>query len=276
MKRKTGFSKGDVLVVLGCVIFMLITLGALGNGASEEARRLERRSVCLGNLRSLVLAWLMYTDDNDGKIVNGAVGIGRPNEPTWVGRDWDPNYMLGKKLSENKQKAAIKAGVLWPYCRTEKVYKCPQGQKGYNRTYSIVDSMNGVPQQDNPRGRGPKEVMKKLIMKQRLQIRRPHERIVFIDEGWAALGSYAVYYDKEKWWDPPPVRHEEGTTVCFADSHTQFWKWKGKETVELFKTAGPTQLRQHVEPKTVEGKEDLQKMQKAVWGKLGYAPSTGD
>lgn len=278
MKSKTGFAKSDVVVVPVCIVFMLITLGALGNGASDEARRLETRSICLSNLKSLALAWLMYADDNDGMIVNGAAGISRPNEPAWVGRDWDPNYMLGKKLSENKQTEVIKAGVLWPYCKNEKIYQCPQGQKGYNRTYSIVDSLNGVPQPDNPMGRGPKEVMKKLIIKHRSLLRRPYKRIVFIDEGWSAPGSYPVYYDKEKWWDLPPVRHEEGTTVCFADAHAhaEYWQWKGEETIKLGKSAGLTQLSQHVAPKTVEGKEDLQNVQKAVWWELGYTPSASE
>jgi hypothetical protein len=27
--------------------------------------------VCLNNLKQLQLAWLLYNDDNDGKIVNG-------------------------------------------------------------------------------------------------------------------------------------------------------------------------------------------------------------
>jgi len=276
MKSKTGFAKSDVVVVSGCIVFMLITLGALGNGASDETKRLEMRTVCLRNLRSLALAWLMYADDNEGMIVNGAAGISRPNEPAWVGRDWDPNYMLGKKLSEKKQQAAIKAGLFWPYCKNEKIYQCPQGQKGYNRTYSVVDSLNGVPQPDNPMGRGPKEVMKKLIIKHRSLLRRPHERIVFIDEGWAAPGSYPVYYDKDKWWDLPPLRHEEGTTVSFADSHAEYRKWKGEETIKLGKSAGPTQLSQHVEPKTAEGKEDLQKLQRAVWWELGYTPSASE
>jgi len=273
MKTKTGFTKKDVFAVLGCVFFMLITLGAIGNGVSEESERLKRRSVCLRNLKMLVLAWVMYADDNDGMIVNGAAGISRPNEPPWVGRDWDPNYMQGKRLSEEKQIAAIKAGLFWPYCKNEKIYQCPQGQKGNNRTYSVVDSLNGVPQPDNPMGRGPKEVMKKLIIKRRSLLRRPHKRIIFIDVGWSSPGSYAVYYDKEKWWDPPPVRHEEGTTMSFADGHSEYWKWEGKKTVKLGESAGPTQLSRHVSPTTQKGKEDLQKVQKAVWGKLGYIVS---
>ncbi|HIJ53584.1 MAG TPA: hypothetical protein HPP66_10585 [Planctomycetes bacterium] len=271
MKPKTCFAKRDVVVVLGCVVFLLITLGAIGNGASEEARRLEMRSVCLSNLKSLALAWLMYTDDNQGMIVNGAAGISRPNEPAWVGRDWDHNYMQGKQLSEKKQKAAIKAGLFWPYCRGLEVYRCPAALKGNIRTYSIVDSMNGYPQPDNPRGRGPKQVMNALlIIKQRPLIRRPHKRIIFIDEGWAAPGSYPVYYDKELWLALPPVRHDEGVTVSFADGHSEYWQWKGSETIRLGRIEARTYTGKHIAPETAEGKEDLHKVQKAVWGKLGY------
>ncbi|NIP25457.1 MAG: hypothetical protein GWN67_23245 [Phycisphaerae bacterium] len=276
MKTRTGFVKKDVFVVLGCIVFMLMSLGAIVNCFSEEAKRLKRRSVCLSNLKMLTLAWIIYYDDNDDKIVNGAAGISRPNEPAWVGRDWDPNYMHGKRLSKKKQIAVIKAGLLWPYHKDEKLYKCPQGQKGYNRTYSIIDCMNGVPQPDNPHGRGPKEVMKKLIIKQKSQIRISHQKIVFIDEGWATPGSYGVYYDKEKWWNPPPVRHEDGTTVSFADCHAEYWKWKGEETIKLGKMTGPTQLHQHVEPKTVDGKYDLHKLQWIVWKMGYYKPSVFD
>ncbi|MHC4694658.1 MAG: hypothetical protein ACYS67_18110 [Planctomycetota bacterium] len=271
MKTRTGFAKKDVFVVLGCVFFMLITLGAIDNGASEEAKRLERRSVCLKNLKHLSLAWLIYNDENEGKLINGAAGISRPNEPAWVGRDWDPNYMQGKLLSESKQKEAIKAGALWPYCRGLEVYRCPVALKGHIRTYSIVCSLNG---DRSPVAGRPDSRM--LCVKHRSLVRRPHTRIVFMDIGWATPGSYGVYYDKEKWWDPPPVRHEEGTTMSFADGHSEYWKWKGEETIKLGKIAIPTQLRRHVEPKTFEGKEDLQKVQKAVWRKLRYNPSMVD
>lgn len=269
MNRTNALTLVEVLVVIGVLVLLLaIVMPVLERPRGE----LSHGYLCLCNLRDLTIAWTIYADDNDGRIVNGAAGNERLNEPAWTGKDWADDYREGGALDPNEQEEAIKSGALWSHVKSVGAYRCPTTMPENIRTYSIVDSLNGVPQPGNPMGRGPTEVMDKLIEKSRRQIRRPHERIVFIDEGWAAPGSYGVYYDKEKWWDPPPVRHRKGTTVSFADAHAGHWKWKGEETVTLGKSAGPTQLRQHIEPKTVEGKEDLQKMQEAVWGKLGYEP----
>jgi len=260
----------DVLVVIGVLALLVaIVIPAL------QRHRLPVRAnrvVCLNNLRQLTLAWIIYADENDDRIVNGAAGIGRPNEPAWVPRDWDPNYMLGKQLSDRQQEGALKLGALWTYCKNLKLYRCPSGIQGEMRTYSIVDSMNGYPQPDNPRGRGPKEAIKTTIIKKIKQISNPYQRPVFIDVGWAPPGSYAVYYDKEKWWDPPPVRHRDGTNISFADGHVEYWKWKGKETIKLGRTASRTRSPSNVTPQSTEGKEDLHKLQKAAWGQLGYEP----
>ena len=274
MKSKTGVTKTEVAIVLVCVVFMLLIIP--GNLIYERSHELGLRSVCLGNLKQISISWMMYADDNDGKIVNGAAGISRPNEPAWTGKDWADDYREGGVLKPNEREEAIRSGVLWPYCMNEKAYQCPRGQKGHKRTYSIIDSMNGVPQPGDPKGRGPKDVLDTLIAKNRGKIQSPHTRVVFICVGWATPGSYAVYYDKEKWWDLPPVRHEDGVTFSLADAHAKYWKWKGKETIQLGESAGPTQLSQHIEPKTDEGKGDLQKMQRAVWGKLGYTPSVSE
>jgi prepilin-type processing-associated H-X9-DG protein len=85
--------------------------------------------------------------------------------------------------------------------------------------------------------------------------------------------TYAVYYNQKKWWDQPPVRHDDGTTVSFADGHSEYWRWRGKETIEHSKTAAGfynPNVVNHWSPLTFEGVEDLQKMQKGCWGQLGY------
>ena len=38
-------------------------------------REQGRRAGCLGNLQNLTLAWIMYADENDSKIVDGAADI---------------------------------------------------------------------------------------------------------------------------------------------------------------------------------------------------------
>jgi prepilin-type processing-associated H-X9-DG protein len=62
MKHKINFSKKDVAVVLGCVVFLLAGLGAVG----DSGRRRAKEAVCLSNLQQWGLIWSKYTTDNDG------------------------------------------------------------------------------------------------------------------------------------------------------------------------------------------------------------------
>lgn len=61
------FSKKDVLAVLGCVVFLLATLGAVGS----SGRRRAKEAVCLSNLRQWGTAFLAFAADNDGYFMEG-------------------------------------------------------------------------------------------------------------------------------------------------------------------------------------------------------------
>ena len=256
----TGFTLIELLVVISIIALLL----ALLMPALEKARELGWRSVCLGNLKDLSLVWIMYADDNEGKLVNGetadvprqttsSAGVLYEEIP-WVFES-DPD------TSTYDQEAAFKEGALWAYSKNTKVFRCPGGKAKHLRTYSIVTSLNG----ENIVTSDPR-----VWVKNRSLIRRPHERAVFIDEGRTilnpdeALGhSFKIGYATREWIDPPPVRHSGGTTLVYADSHAAHWKWKGVETVEKGELSlggwGPV---------TTDGKKDCDEMRKAVWGKI--------
>ncbi len=274
--RLTGRAFGIVGIAIPMVVCILIGLLV---PALNKANQLGRRAVCLGNLKDLGISWFMYADDNDGDLVNGEAGnwnrlIPNPTppptdicgEPPWVSdiplRNGNPT--IDKRSQEQK----IRDGALWEYAKNPMVFRCQAGKANHSVTYQIVDSMNGFQQPDT--------VAERVWVNKRGELSKPSEKIVFIDVGEVKSSSYHVSYRDTKWLDMPPVRHRNGTNVCFADTHTEFWKWKGKETIKLGETAVPTQLSQHVEPKTVEGKADLQMVQEAVWGKLGYTPSVSE
>ena len=104
----------------------------------------------------------------------------------------------------------------------------------------------------------------------------PAYRIVFLDEGRITPDSYATHYQSEQWWDPPFVRHGDGTNVAFADGHSAYWKYKGKKTLETGKLAAISGLNasnlHQMQPESPDDYEDLHLMQKAIWGRLGYTP----
>jgi prepilin-type processing-associated H-X9-DG protein len=210
----------------------------------------------------------MYADENDDKIVNGMAGKNREEggvvtEKAWTGRDWADGYEDGAQLPEQRQEQAIRDGALFKYIVGVTSYRCPSGLPGQMRTYSIVDSMNGVPR--------PQTQEDNVWINKRAQIPKPTRRLVFIDVGRATPESFAVHYDREQWWAQPPVRHGKGTSVSFADGRSDYWEWKAGETVKLGKTANSFDI--NIVPETHDGKEDLHRLQEAAWGKLGYTPS---
>ena len=267
--RITGRGFAIVGIVVPVLMFFLIIVLLLP--ALTRARQQAKRAVCLSNLMQLSLAWIMYADDNDDRIINAVAGTdrkenGRILEKAWTGKDWPSDYETVQLLPEEKQRQALMAGALWPYCKNTKLYRCPAGLPGHMRTYSIVDSMNGIA------GEGTDEIPG-VHIKTRMEIRRPGNRVAFIDVGRVIPDTYSVYYDQQKWWDEPPVRHADGTSVNFADGHAEYWKWRAAETVDHGKAAASVhspKAADHWSPQTSEGREDLQRMQKGCWGRLGY------
>jgi prepilin-type N-terminal cleavage/methylation domain-containing protein/prepilin-type processing-associated H-X9-DG protein len=265
----TGFTLIELLVVIAIIAILLAILMPALNRVKEQGKR----ATCLYNLKQLSLCWIMYADENDDKLVNGdsgeytgMYGPGRPfedshyNETPWILRDWDAG------MSDRDKIKAIEQGALYPYTRTLDLYKCPTVNKIVRsgalveifRTYSVSDSMNCRGWTE--RGDMPGTVM----LKKRMQIPNPAYRIVFLDDGGttpSALGGWTVHVITEAWWDPPPVRHGDGTTFSFADGHSDYHKWKDPRTIEWGKRVPP-----EAGSPTQAGNEDLQWAAEAMWG----------
>ena len=81
MKRYNGFTLIELLVVIAVIAVLMAILMPVLNRAREQGKR----SACLSNLKQLRLAWTMYADDNDGKILNGsALGTEWCLGQTWL------------------------------------------------------------------------------------------------------------------------------------------------------------------------------------------------
>ncbi len=265
MRREKGFTLIELLVVIAIIaILMAILLPAL-----NRVREQGKRAVCLSNLKQLSLAWIMYADENDGKLVNGAAGFSNTttgwgkhaNELAWIdvrsfSAPWD------------SQIQDIKEGALWPYLKDVDMYRCPTGRRGEAVTYSIMFSMNAV---NHTWVQGVRGAHVKNINE--IHNPAPPYRLVFIDEGYMTSDAFAVYYDRETWFDSPPVRHGDGATVSFADGHADHWKWRGTDTIKHAREEERTGPQVGWTPNTPAGYRDLYKMQKGCWGKLGYAPT---
>jgi prepilin-type processing-associated H-X9-DG protein len=168
-------------------------------------------------------------------------------------------------MTLQQKKDAIMQGALYPYTESLKLYKCETIGFGAGyaaatqpsqiaRTYSVGDAMNCKDWSD----------MKAVMIKKRMDIKDPANRLVFLDDGGtnpSALGGWTVYTNQAKWWDPPPVRHGDGSNYSFADGHSDYHKWKDPRTIEFGKRMPPTAFSE-----VQSGNEDLYWAALVVWG----------
>jgi prepilin-type N-terminal cleavage/methylation domain-containing protein/prepilin-type processing-associated H-X9-DG protein len=290
--------KAFTLIELLVVIAIIALLMAIMVPALRSAREQGQRVVCLSNLKQLTLAWTAYADEHDGKLVYGApfsttsnATLTGPKLRTgWAGRELCPSPPLPRMTD-------YPPGALKPWIKNVDIYRCPRGLPDHRITYAIVMSANGGKDVEGTyiEGENEFEMIKfgKRVGRTMLKLTRLTEivspgaaqRAVFIDQGQSpTMSQFYVHYLYPKWEQssPPPVRHGNGMTLSMADGHAEYWKWKD-ETINmprLLVSLGDMPSFKVLEggdyePQTEDGMYDLQRLQKATWGRLGYTLDGG-
>ncbi|HCO94376.1 MAG TPA: hypothetical protein DIU00_10565 [Phycisphaerales bacterium] len=278
-----GFTLIELLVVIAVIALLLALLIPVLHSAREQGQRV----VCLSNLKQLTLAWIAYAEEHDAKIACGSPYGGRSGSiyrEGWAGRAFLPeNSRTRAELIAHADK-----GSLWPWIKNVDIYRCPRGRVGHVLTYSTVPAVNGslvdgTYLQDSggsspPIGIRVGSTFLRLTRLTEIVSPGAGQRAVFVDEGQARAfnTSFKVEYLYARWISdcPPPIHHNDGVTLSMADGHAEYWKWKGSETVNMPRMITPRNfeiLGEHFcEPQTKDGLYDLQRLQKATWGRFGY------
>ena len=210
MSRRRAFTLVELLVVIGIIAILIAIIMPALNRAREQSRRVR----CLSNMRQLTYAWLMYANDNKGKLCgSNTPPMGSRGEYNWVtqegGRD---------------TRASIEFGVLYKYINSIEAYHCPN-TPSYLRTYS----MNGWLLGEGP----PSRETGKLALRMS-DLKKPTNTFVFIEE-WDPRGyminSFMVPpYPDQSWVDIPAPLHGRVGLLAFADGHAQMWTWTDPRT----------------------------------------------
>ncbi|MBE0536954.1 MAG: type II secretion system protein [Phycisphaerae bacterium] len=261
MRKSGAFTRIELVVVVAVITFLLATVIPSLTPAREHAKR----AVCLAHTRSLGISWALYAEENDDRIASAKTAriqrIGDSdtfsmvlssyhNEPSWS--CWVPEHLWDNKKAHE---AAITLGTLYPYNETRQIYRCPLGDQDQQRTYSIVDSMNG---HEDFAGVSVRAVRK------RSEIESPGTRMVFIDEGRVSSESWSIFPDRIQWWDSVSVQHGDGTTVGLADNSARYWQWVDERTIRFARGEMDSIVSAQDNP-------DFDRIQEAVWT-LKYRP----
>ncbi|MFO1488384.1 MAG: prepilin-type N-terminal cleavage/methylation domain-containing protein [Verrucomicrobiota bacterium] len=232
------------LIELLVVIAIIAILAAMLLPALSKAKAKAQGIYCVGNMKQLSLAWIMYADDFASRLAqnpssDGANGnvVGENNTaPAWVaGRlstGSNPDNTDMQKLVGSQYEPF---GSIGRYTKNAGIYHCPSdksndGGNGLPRVRSC--SMNGYVGITDKGGvsagvmAGTQERYIKMADFRKL---KPVDAIVFLDERPNSIndGWFWSPSSRSSIRDLPAIYHGNASSAfSFADGHAELHKWR--------------------------------------------------
>jgi prepilin-type N-terminal cleavage/methylation domain-containing protein/prepilin-type processing-associated H-X9-DG protein len=217
-QRGDAFTLVEMLVVIAIIAILAgMLLPALSRGKIKA-----QRVSCMNNFSQLTKCWMMYSDDNDGKLVQSESWYFRP-----PGNDgWIFGNMSNPAQATNQ--ALIAQGKLFKYNGSYGIYRCPADRSGIVRTVSMNQWLNGLPYGDG-------DSLASYYRYQKVNhLGKPpvSGTAVFIDEHEDSIddGSFMIKPGEPGDWQagfqsmPANRRHGGSYVLSFADGHVEAWK----------------------------------------------------
>ncbi len=252
MSRPRGFTLIELLVVIAIIaVLMAVLMPSL-----QAAKRLASSSACLSNEKTLLTAWIMYADENDGSLVSNLACYDDDkmmDKSAWV---YSPKSQHGNSfthhpappdITDEDRFRGIRAGTLWPYVKDVGAYHCPGDNRGTTqlpprdcwRSYSISYAF----------GHEPLSQFQGKTYQKMQGVKQAALYFVFVEEehngsnyganegGWALRGvEQPTSPSAWRFYDPLASYHLKSSTFGFADGHASRRKWMDKRTLEFIQT----------------------------------------
>jgi prepilin-type N-terminal cleavage/methylation domain-containing protein len=241
VKSTSGFTLIELLVVIAIIaLLMAILIPAL-----SVAKQQAGSSVCLMNEKQLVLAWLMYAENNDYVMCGPMTTIPIAPRYDWVGppRDLVSDAVKLSNFVAQEEIRGIEAGTLFPYYKNPKLMNCPTDKRsarpptypGYGgtggyRTYSLPYHLN-APAAELTTRYGAEAGDDRLVRV--TQLKNPSWTYILVEENDNRdYNMDAWAFDPYKFIliDTIAVFHNNVTMFGYGDGHSEKKTWDDPRT----------------------------------------------
>lgn len=263
--KRHGFTLIELLVVIAIIaILASMLLPALAKAKSKA-----QGILCMGNTKQLMLAWQMYTLDNDGKLVmsfhGGAAQGGQGALDPWKGQKaapWVSGWLDWTLRGDNTNVQFI---TTEPYSHLAKytagsapIFKCPadnelsapQRKAGWTGRVRSLSGNIGIGDGNAETGPWVGSMYKHIMIQSEMIFPGPSETWVYLDEHPDSINDAGFFNpDNQRWIDLPASYHNNAGGLAFADGHSEIKKWKSSvptpvsgRTAFNGKTTGPNDI----------------------------------
>ncbi|MBI2928008.1 MAG: prepilin-type N-terminal cleavage/methylation domain-containing protein, partial [Verrucomicrobia bacterium] len=265
LRDRARRGRAFTLVELLVVIAVIAILAALLLPALARAKGAARAAICLNNKKQLALTWVLYAQDNEGRLVpNNFPRFFQPFvNPVWPAAwvansvGWEPRPAVEGGPSTNVATLLDPRAALFArYLQEWRVYKCPedkflnpaQRRAGWTarvRSVSMNQYIGGMYYRVGADQYGQLSsewqypgALKFYAKDTQFQKLSPATAWVFIDEHPDSIHEIHFLLDplssntgqKLTWGELPASYHNGGAGLGFADGHAEIRRWVVPQT----------------------------------------------